>query len=54
MTIKELIGKENPTLEEIDDWICQLAEKTAINRWVLRSLVYGDLKVRVLKEIKRQ
>lgn len=68
MTIKELIGKENPTLEEVDDLICELAKKvasagdgkrwtkksrTAICRWVLRTLIYGELKVDVLKEIKR-
>ena len=63
--LKKLLGKENPTLEEIDDWICRSAEKissegdgkrwtkegrTAICRWVLRTLVYGNLKVRVLKK----
>ncbi len=66
-TIKELIGKKTPTLKEIDDWICGLAEKTssegdgkrwtkegrtAINRWVLRTLIYGELKVDVLKALK--
>ena len=63
-TIFECIGKENPTLQEIDDWICKLAQesssvgdgkrwtkesRTAICRWVLRSLVYGELKMDVLK-----
>ena len=67
-SIKELIGKENPSLEEIDDWICRLAEKTSskgdgkrwtkekrtiINRWVLRTLIYGKLKVPVLKAIRK-
>jgi len=68
-SIKELIGKENPTLEEIDEWICKVAEKsasddgdgkrwdkksrTAICRWVLRSLIYGELKYQVLETLER-
>lgn len=66
--IFKIIGKENPMLGKIDDWICQTAEKaasegdgkrwtkksrTAICRWVLRSLVYGELKSRVLDVIQR-
>ena len=65
-SIKDLFGKEDPTLEEIDAWICDLAEKVAatpgygsstredriaICRWVLRSLIYGDMKIDVLKSI---
>lgn len=67
-SIKEIFGKENPTLEEIDDWICKTAQKaasegdgkrwtkesrTAICRWVLRSLVYGELKPQVLETLKK-
>mgnify|MGYP001585345103 CR=1 FL=1 len=67
-TIKDIAGKENPTLEEIDAWICQSAEKissngdgkkwtkegrTAICRWVLRTLIYGKLKVDVLEAISK-
>ena len=70
-TIQKLIGKDNPTLEEIDDWICKTAEKissegygsydkkwtkegrTSICRWVLRTLIYGELKERVLKTINK-
>lgn len=55
------------TLKEIDDWICHTAEKaasegggkrwkkesrTAICRWVLRTLVYGEFKIEALKTIK--
>lgn len=66
-TIKDIIGNESPTLEEIDAWICRTSEKvssegdgkrwtkesrTAICRWVLRTLIYGELKVDVLKALK--
>lgn len=66
MTLKEMFGKEDPTLEEIDAWICATAEKVAMTpaigsrtredrvaicRWVLRSLIYGDMKIDVLKAI---
>ena len=67
ISLESLVGKKKPSLEEIDAWICQLAEKTssegdgkrwtkesrtAINRWVLRSLIYGKLKIDVLKALK--
>lgn len=66
--IEELIGKKSPTLEDIDDWICRTAEhaasegdgkrwnkesRTAICRWVLRTLVYGEMKVEVLRSLNK-
>lgn len=67
MILSDQILKSS-TIEEIDAVICLAAEKsasqgdgkrwtkesrTAIYRWVLRTLIYGELKEQVLLELSK-